>query len=59
MTPDRSAVEATGDREVLIVGPLRIPLRRTPEGPQLAPTQPALEAMAWVVNAGLAHTARD
>jgi hypothetical protein len=53
MTPDTSAVEASGDRHVLVVGPLRIPLRRIPEGPQLAPTEPALEAMAWVLNAAV------
>ena len=38
------------DEDVLEVGPLRIPLLPTPEGPQLAPRDPELEAMGWVIN---------
>ena len=34
----------------LVVGPLRIPLRPTPQGPRLAPDDPAFEALGWVIN---------
>jgi hypothetical protein len=42
-------VSDSGD-SVLVVGPLRIPLEPTPQGPRLAPDDPAFEALGWVIN---------
>jgi hypothetical protein len=43
------AVSDADDTE-LAVGRVRIPLQATPEGPKLAPDEPSLAALGWVLN---------